>query len=218
MYVQTIEKHYAKNVTHFNTVVAPACGMLIGYLYRPKGELAYRSHSTSAYVFHPGDIGFDTSHAYYPYATFAFFGVVFSWLLLKSLVYLMIYLAHWFRPRPSSLSPDIQAQLKDLNFDSLETLSRLLSPSFEQRHYQHRLFVIRERNLIVLHVDWNEHDPQRLRQFYDRSPFTVYTVASINKVFANGFCIRDREKKHGFRSQLRRITWMTRRPIGFTSK
>ena len=192
IYVQTIERRYAENAAHFNRLVAPACGMLIGYLYRPQGELAYLPYSTSAYVFRSEDIGFDASQAYYPYAAFAVIGILLGGFLLKSGVYLIIHRGQWPSRRRVVLSPDVQAQLDELNLHSLRKLDGLLSATSEKRQYHQRLFVIRERFLIILHVDWNESDPQRLRQFYTASPFTVYSVASITKVSENGFRIGSR--------------------------
>ena len=191
MFVRAVEKHNAANPTHFNTVVAPACGMLIGYLYRPKGELAYRPYSKSAYVFRPADIALNASHAYYSYKVFAFIGLVLGWLLLKSLVYLMLYLFHWFRPVHLVPSAKVQAQLDKLNVDSLQALDTLLVASSDEQHYHQRLFLIRDRYFLVLETDLNEHDPRTLALFHARSPFNVYSVATIIQVVRNGFLIRN---------------------------
>ena len=194
-YVQIIEKHYEENATLFNTVVAPACGMLLGCVYRKNDELAYLPYSESAYVFRHGDIYFAALLPYDIHAVLAFVGIMFGWLLLKSRICLRIYLAHWFRPCQSVLSPDVRAQLNELSIDSLQALDTLLSALSEQRHFHHRLFVIQERYLMVLQVDWNEPNPQTLATFYTRSPFTVYAVALITKVLHNGFWIRKGEKE-----------------------
>ena len=191
MYVQTIEKHYVEDATYFNTKVAPACGMLIGYLYRPNGERAYLLWSTSVYKFHQLDVGFDASRKDYPYAAFVFVGVVFAWLLLKSLVHLTIYLFHWLRPLRLVLSPAVQAQLDKLDVYSLQSLDDFLCAPSDERHFHHRLFLLPERYLLVVHVRWYEHNPERLSEFYTESPFTVYAVASITKVVNGGFFIED---------------------------
>ena len=192
VYVRSIEKRYRENATVFNTVVAPACGMFIGYLYRPKGEITYLPESGRVYPFRTLDIGFDTHHAYHSYTVSVFVGIVFGWLLLKSLVYPIIHLVRWLRLRKFVLSSAVRARLKKLNVDSLQTLDGLLCGASEERQYQHQLFIIREQHLIVLHVDWMEHDPLVLAPFYTESPFTAFTIASITKLSHKGFRIRKR--------------------------
>ena len=194
MYVRDIEKHYAANPTHFNTVVAPACGMLIGYLYRPMRRRPYRLSATFDVQFDEEDVGLETSLPYCSYQK-VFAGVVLACLVLESLFYLMAHLAHSFWPSPFVLSADIQAELDKLNVDSLPRLNELLFATSEERNYYDRLFIIRERYLVFLHVDWNEHDPKRLEQFDTRSPFIVHALASITKVESNGFFIGNTEKQ-----------------------
>ena len=191
MFVRAIEKHYAENATHFNTMVAPACGMLMGYLYRPKGERAHLLRSTSVYEFQQLDIGFDASHAYYYYRMLVLIGVVVSCLLLRSFDSLMLYLSHELRPLQLVPCAELQAQLNELNVDSLQALDELLFATSERDHYQRRLFLIREQYFLVLDADLNEHNPQTLGLLYSRSPFSLYAVASIIQVVRNGFLIRN---------------------------
>ena len=208
IYARAIERRYKKNATYFNMVVAPTCGMLTGYLYRARVDSVYLPNSTSEYVFRSRDIAFEASKAYYSPVeiaffcivlvfgiVFVFFGIVFGLFLLESLFYCITCVNCSSASSRFVLPPDVQAQLKALDIESLQTLDALLSAVSEQQHFHHRLFIIQEHHLIVLHVDWNDHNPQRLRQFYDGSLFTVYAVASINKVFPDGFCVRDSKKE-----------------------
>ena len=192
MYVQAIEKRYRENATLLNEVVAPACGMLIGYLYRPKGKVVYQPYSKLVDAFRPTDIGFDTYRAYYSRMVLVSVVVVPGCLLLKLLVLLILYLTHRVQLLRCVPSPAVQAQLKKLNGDSLQSMDGLLFCASEERQYHQRLFIIRQRYLIILDVDCDEYDPHILRQFYTQSPFTVYAVASITKVVNNGFFIENR--------------------------
>ncbi|CAF2112838.1 unnamed protein product [Rotaria magnacalcarata] len=43
-YVRYIDDQYTKNSTEFNKAVLTKCGVLIGYLYRPKGEIVFTAN------------------------------------------------------------------------------------------------------------------------------------------------------------------------------
>ena len=202
MYVQAIKKRYRENPKLLNTVVAPTCGMLIGYLYRPKGQVAHRPYSKVVYAFHSTDIGFDTYRAYYSYMVLVSVAVVLGCLplislvilgclLLISLVVLILYLTHQVQLLRCVPSSAVEARMDERNSVSLRTLDRLLLGTTEERQYHRRLFIVRELYLVVLHLDWNEDDPDRLEQFYTQSPLAVYSVASITKVVNNGFFVEN---------------------------
>ena len=193
MYVQAIERHYSENVTHFNRLVAPACGMRIGYLSRSKGALIHVFNSPSAYVFDSVYIDSEVSSAHSPVATFFSCLLICGFALLSPLFHPIGYLFHLLRPPQFVPYYPVRRQLKNLNLDSLEALDELLIATAEERQYHHRLYIIREQYLVILHLDWNECNPDTLRQFRYESPFTVYAIAWITKVLEDRFYIRSRE-------------------------
>lgn len=195
MYTRTIEVHYRQNATFFNTVVVPPCGILIGYLYRPKGEMAYLPHSHVAYEFRQFDVAFDASTPYYPYVAFIVGGIMLIWLLLKSLFYLIVYLVYRIRRIKLVVSSSVQTHLKELGIDSLQVMSDLLLKTSDEDNYRHRFFIIRKQHLIMFNIDMNEHNPRTLGQFYSQQPFIGISVSSITKVLSDGFLINDKNEQ-----------------------
>ena len=179
MYIKTIEEIYAQNSTAFNMKVIPTCGILLGYLYRPKGERAYSFNSSSIVQFHKLDIAFDASSLYYPYKTFLVGSLLFSWLFLKAIFYLLLYLFHAVYQPTLIVHPNIKKHLNTLQMDSLEELDDLLLKTTEQNNYYNRLFLVRNRYLLILNIDWNEDDPSTLRHFYIYEPVTMIYLSNI---------------------------------------
>ncbi|CAF0939287.1 unnamed protein product [Rotaria sordida] len=57
----------------------------------------------------------------------------------------------------------------------------LLHTTIENKYYD-RLFLIRDKYLVMLMIDFNEHKAEILRQFDKRSPFKIISIDSIQSV------------------------------------
>jgi hypothetical protein len=93
------------------------CGILLGYLYQRKGELA---NAVNWFVqFKNLDVAFDASLSYYPYMSFLLGGVLFCWLFLKAIFYFLVYLFHATCRPTLRIHPAVEKYLNALQIDSL---------------------------------------------------------------------------------------------------
>jgi len=182
MYVKTIEQIYAQNATVFNMKVIVRCGIILGYLYRPEGELAYTINSKYTFKFKKLDVALDASSPYYPYKTFLFGGLLFSWLFIKAFFYLLVYLFYAIYSPPLRIHPAVEKYLNILQIESLQKLDDLLLHTADENNYHDRLFLVRDRYLLILNIDWNEYNTSILHQFYVQEPFTIVPLRDIIRI------------------------------------
>lgn len=192
MYIKKIEQIYAQNATAFNMKVIAQCGILLGYLYRPKKELAYATNSKFFFKFNTLDLAFDASSSYYPYKTFLLGGLLFSWLFIKALLYVLLYLFHMIYWPTLRIHPTIEEYLNTLQVDSLEKLDDLLLNTINRNNYRDRLFLLNNRYLLILNINWNEENTSILLRFYNQHPFIIVSLNDIIHITQNGI-----ETRHG---------------------
>jgi hypothetical protein len=185
MYIKTIEQIYAQNATAFNIKVITQCGILLGYLYRPQGEIANAINSKYPVEFKKLDVAFDASSPYYPYKTFLFGGLLFSWLFIKAFFYILIYLFHAIYWPTLRIHPVLEKYLNVLKIDSLQKLDDLLLHTTDANNYYDRLFLVQDQYLLILNIDWNECNPSILHQFYVQEPFTIVRLKDIIRIDHN---------------------------------
>jgi hypothetical protein len=179
MYIKTIEQIYAQNATAFNMKVIARCGIVLGYLYRPEGELAYTINSKSAVKFRKLDVALDASSPYYPYKTFLFGGLLFSWLFIKAFFYLLVYLFHAIYWPTLRIHPAVEKHLNTLQIESLKKLDDLLLHTTDKNNYHDRLFLVLNRYLLIINIDWNEYNTSILHKFYFQEPFSIVPLRDI---------------------------------------
>ena len=192
MYITAVEQIYNRNATEFNMKVIKKCGVFVGYLYRPIGEKVHRSKSRYAFKFRKMDVALDASSPYYPYKTYLLSGVSLSWLVFKALFYVLLCLFHLIVRPPLLIRPEVKYLLRQLGFDSLQSLDIVLLKTSHEHNYRDRLFLIRNQYLLVLNIDLHERQTSRLRQFHILEPFTLISLSHIRSVSHTGFWIADR--------------------------
>lgn len=199
-YVRYIEDQYRRNSTDFNKAVLTKCGILIGYLFWPKGEKVFTS--TDQHRFSADDIALNMTHQYFSPYLYFIIGLIFTWLFVKSFFYLMRYLIIRIRcdylhkfgicSWPLKILPAVAEDLWLLNIDApiFEQLIRFdeyLTKS--QNKYDNRLAIIKNDEdylfVVILMIDLHEK-----LNFDDRSsPFVICPVTDIQKMtFYNGIC------------------------------
>jgi hypothetical protein len=192
-YVTFIEAKYKTDVVQFNKAVLTKCGVLIGYLYRPKGELAYLPNSQLAFQFRSLDVALDASYPYYPYFSFLLGGIVLSWLFLKALLYFLVYVFYQVYRTPLVIHPLVRQQLREFNINNLRTLNGMLFKTPDDQRYG-SLFLIDQKYVVLLNVDINERNIDRLARFKDEPPLMIIPVTSITKVSWGGIIVENDSK------------------------
>jgi len=190
IYIERIEQIYNKNPEVFNRKVIRKCGILIGYLYRPRNEYVYPADSYEYHQFSKHVRVFDASSSYIPYMSYVLVGL-FIYFLLVFVVHLIrdnIYLIYQSR---STIHPSIQKQMTESNINSLENLDNLLlNTTYENNHYD-RLFIVRGKYLIMFMIDLHENNEEILRRFYENPPLTIIPIDMITSVRKNCIMLDD---------------------------
>ncbi|CAF0912905.1 unnamed protein product [Adineta steineri] len=199
-YIQYINKEYEKNSTEFNKAVLTKCGVLIGFLYRPRYERGFTGRGE--HTFTSDDIALNMTHSYYFFYLLLFFGLIFICLCLICLINFILYLSniikfelfHSFGKCLFSLklSSDVIEELWLLNIDGfpheqLLELDRLIKESSNK--YAENLVIIRNASddLFVVLLKMNENEGLDLTD--ESSPFIVCPVTDIRKMtHNNGIC------------------------------
>ncbi|CAF3112485.1 unnamed protein product [Rotaria sp. Silwood2] len=182
MYIQAIEQIYDRNVTLFNIKVIIKCGILLGYLYEPNDKTVYLWDSNETYKLGNHIIVFDALSPYCPYMAYILVCLLFVRPLIKILFSLGIYQFHKILPPSFMIHRSVQDELAKSNINSIIILNNLLLNTVaESKHYD-RLFIIQNKYLVMLMIDFNENNPEILRQFDKRSPFKIISIDTIKSV------------------------------------
>ncbi|CAF2115355.1 unnamed protein product [Rotaria magnacalcarata] len=192
-YVRYIDDQYTKNSTEFNEAVLTKCGVLIGYLYRPKGEIVFTA--SNQYQFATEDLALNMTHQYFSPYLYVILGLIFMWLFLKSLFYLMRYLSIRLRcdylhkagilSWPLKLLPSVAEELWLLNIDGslFEQLIKLDEYLERSEHkYNNRLAIIENDEhylfVVLLRISLDENIDADDKS----SPFIICPVTDIHKI------------------------------------
>jgi hypothetical protein len=195
-YVEYINQEYSKNSTLFNKLVLTKCGILVGYLYRPIYEKAFIRNKENK--FYENDIALDMTRPYYYFYPLLICGLIFIWLLFKTLFYLVVYLSNIIRFKffhqygflsfALEFQPDVLEELYLLNIEESHhrqvlQLDELIQQS--QHKLNHQLFIIENNyeQLIVVLLLVNLHEKSDLQ---DQSPFIICPVTDIRKIVQYG--------------------------------
>ncbi|CAF0838252.1 unnamed protein product [Adineta steineri] len=199
-YIQYINEEYAKNSTEFNKAVLTKCGVLIGFLYRPRYERGFTGRGE--HTFTSDDIALNMTHSYYFFYLLLFFGLIFICLCLICLIYFILYLSNIIKFKvfhpfgiwslSLKLSPDVIEELYLLNVygsphEQLLELDRLIKESSNK--YAEKLVIIRNASddLFVVLLKMNENEGLDLTD--ESSPFIVCPATDIRKTtHNNGIC------------------------------
>ncbi|CAF1228873.1 unnamed protein product [Rotaria sordida] len=189
-YVKYIKKQYDKNSTQFNRAILTKCGILIGYLYRPRNEKAFIQGKQ--HQFYSFDIALNITQPYYPFYKFLICGLIALWLLLKTLFYIILYLRNIIRCKilhkygltkiSLKLSKNVQEELWLLNLDG-SSHEQLLKFDEFVRQCEHRF----NNQLLIIENDQNhlfvvlfQVDLQKCSTIhYESSPFIICPESDI---------------------------------------
>ncbi|CAF1299241.1 unnamed protein product [Rotaria magnacalcarata] len=199
-YVRYIDDQYTKNSTEFNKAVLTKCGVLIGYLYRPKGEIVFTA--SNQYKFATEDLALNTTHQYFSPYLYVILGLLFMGLFLKSLFDLMRFLCIRLRcdylhkvgilPWPLKLLPDVAEELWLLNIDGslFEQLIKFDEYLERSEHkYNNRLAVIENDQHDLFVVLLRINSDKDLDVADKSSPFIICPVTDIHKIkYYQGIC------------------------------
>ncbi|CAF0821707.1 unnamed protein product [Rotaria sordida] len=76
----------------------------------------------------------------------------------------------------------VQNELGKSNITSTLILDNLLLNTIIENKYNDRLFLIQNKYLVMLMIDFNENNPEILRQFDEHSPFKIISIDTIELV------------------------------------
>ena len=192
MFTKAIEEIYPQNPIEFNMKIITKCGILLGQLYRSRNELLYTINSKEPIKFEESDLILDVFPLSYSYMIFLPGILLFSWLFIKASIDLFIYVFHEIHRPPLLIHLSVKNHLNSLQVNCLEKLDDLLSRTANENNHHNRLFLLRDQYLLILYLDWNEHNPSTLHRFYEQDPLIVIPVEQI-------VCIEKNEilSKHG---------------------
>lgn len=192
MFTEVIEEIYRQNLVEFNMKLITKCGILLGQLYPARNELMYTMDSKDPVQFKESDLVLDIFPLSYSYMIFFPGIIVFSWFFIKVFIDLLIYVFHALHQAPLLIHLSVRNHLHSLQIDCLENLDDLLSHTTNENKYRNRLFLLRDRYLLILYLDMNERSTSTLHRFDALDPLTVIPVEQI-------VCIENNEilTKHG---------------------
>ena len=192
-YVNYINEQYEKNPTQFNMAVLTKCGILIGFLYRPFGEQAFLP--TRKREFHVSDIALNVTRQYCSIYLLAICGLIFIWLLCKSLFYLILYVQNIVRLKlsikfglfsyPLDLSKDVLDELYLLNMNVPFYQQLLKLDEFIQgnrSHCNNQLYIIENCDKQLFVVLLRKKINEELNAEEQLSPFIICPVTDICKI------------------------------------
>ncbi|CAF1339181.1 unnamed protein product [Rotaria sp. Silwood1] len=93
-----------------------------------------------------------------------------------------IYLLNRIHPPTFTIHHSVQNELEKANINSISILDNLLLNTIVENKHFDRLFLIQDKYLIILMINFNEKNPEILRQFDKRSPFEVISLDTIESV------------------------------------
>ena len=181
LYIKKIEQIYNRNSKVFNRRVIRKCGILIGYLYRPRNEYVLPANSYGHHQFNEEARVFDTASSYTPYLSYVLISV-WMYVIWKTMIYplkhIFIQIGLW----RASLHHPVSQQLSELKIDSLKSLDQLLSTTDHENNHYNRLFLVHDTYLIMLMIDLTEKNAKILRRFYEDSPLVIIPMDSIVRI------------------------------------
>lgn len=180
-YVKRIEEIYKQNASLFNEKVIKKCGILVGYLYEPSNEVTYKVDGHNYYGFVKNVRAFDASWYYIPYLSYSVAGFVIL-ISLYNLAYLSKNVIYFLRLQSELLHHCIKEQLMKLDGISLKDLDKLLLETSSENNHQDSMFIVNDKYLIMLMIDFNENSFEILRKFYSVAPFIIINIDTITVV------------------------------------
>ncbi|CAF1613166.1 unnamed protein product [Rotaria magnacalcarata] len=178
MYIKNIEQIYNQNATSFNKKVIKTCGILIGYVFRPRNEYPYLrnedEYSKSGNHFRI----FDVSSSYITYVSHVAV-VLFICYLFKFIADVFFIVNSFVCLFRSILNSSIQQQMRKIDVFSLEQLDQLLLNTTYENNYQDCLFIVHDKYLLISRIDFDETSENVLQQFVDNTPFIIIPMDNI---------------------------------------
>ncbi|UJR12521.1 hypothetical protein I4U23_016696 [Adineta vaga] len=196
IFVKKIEEIYEQNSTIFNMKVITKCGILIGYLYRPQDSIVFMSGWNVSHLFHDLDIGLDTASSYFSYTIYFCICLLFTCNSIKILCNLIIYYYKIYRKRMLVIPNQVKDQFDLLRYDTLQKLDETIVNIPMDRCYMNRLFIIKDKYLLIFMIDPNECDTNILLNFYDNSPIIVIPIENIDMINSLGIGFSYRLDRH----------------------
>jgi hypothetical protein len=181
MYIKKIEEIYDKNPILFNKKVIKTCGILIGYLYRPRNEYVFPGDSYEYYYFTKNVRVFDASSSYTPYISYILVGL-FIYFIFKCVVDLVQDISSWINSASSIVHSSIEKQIRTSNLNSLENLDNILLNTTDENNHHDRLFIVHEKYVVMLMIDLREENKEILRRFYENAPLIIIPIDMIKTV------------------------------------
>jgi hypothetical protein len=178
IYIEKIEQMYNQNPIVFNKKVITKCGILIGYLYQPTNEYVFPGYSYEYHKFSENVRAFDTSCSYTPYVSYVLVGL-FIYLSLQTVVHLIRTIIQLISLPVPILHLSVQKQMRESNITSVEDLDDLLlNTDYKNNHYD-RLFIVRNKYLVMFMIDLQENNEEILRRYYEDVPFVIIPIETI---------------------------------------
>ncbi|CAF1512092.1 unnamed protein product [Rotaria sordida] len=199
-YVQYINDQYTKNATEFNKAVLTKCGILLGYMYRPKGEKVYIRNEQ--HKFNIDDMAVNMTRPYFSPYLFAIGSLIFLWLFFKSLFYFIRYSIIRLRcdflhkrgifSWPLEILPPVAEELWLLNLDVSPVEQLIKFDEYVQRSehkYNGQLAIIENDEQYLFVALFKINSIENLNILDESSPFTICPVTDIRKItHYSGIC------------------------------
>ncbi|UJR11896.1 hypothetical protein I4U23_016074 [Adineta vaga] len=176
LYINHIEQIYNENIEIFNKKVIRKCGILIGYRYRPANEKIFRINTNKSYYLDKNNVRlFDASCAYTCYIAYIVICISICYSL-KNLVEFVTLLNQFFS---LTISPMEYVFEKEKKMISSENFDLILYETNFRNNYHDRLFIIYDKYLVMLMIDFEEKNEKILEKFYEKSPVIILPIEKI---------------------------------------
>lgn len=178
MYVEKIKLIYNQNPKVFNDKLILKCGILVGYLQKPKYNSIFHASGNEYYQFNDDFRVLDASCSYTPYKSYLLISI-FIYLLFITVIKTIQCVIIIVRQPPLILHPSFEQQVKQSDIMSIENLDNfLLNTTYENSHHD-RLFIVCDKYLVMIMTSLSETSDQALRNFCENSPLILIAINSI---------------------------------------